>query len=146
MADPVAGLQEMARVTRPGGVVAACVWDSAGGRAPLSPFWGRRTSSTRASYDESALAGAREGHLGELLAAAGLRDIEESATSPEGRLRKLRGLWQPFELGVGPAGGYVAGLDDERRAELRERCRRHLPDAPFTVHAQSWVARGVVGA
>ena len=39
MADPVAGLAEMRRVTRPGGVVAACVWDHAGGRGPLSPFW-----------------------------------------------------------------------------------------------------------
>ena len=39
MSDPVAGLAEMRRVTRAGGVVAACVWDLAGGNAPLSPFW-----------------------------------------------------------------------------------------------------------
>ena len=38
MTDPVAGLTEMARVTRPGGVVAACVWDHASGRGPLSTF------------------------------------------------------------------------------------------------------------
>ena len=39
MSDPVAGLAEMARVTRPGGFVAACVWDQAGGESPLYPFW-----------------------------------------------------------------------------------------------------------
>ena len=38
MADPLAGLREMRRVTRPGGGVAACVWDHAGGRGPLGVF------------------------------------------------------------------------------------------------------------
>src|SRR5205814_1491765 len=39
MAEPVRGIAEMARVTRPGGVVAASVWDMVGGAAPISPFW-----------------------------------------------------------------------------------------------------------
>ena len=41
MTDPLAGISEMARVTRAGGVVAACVWDYAGDRSPLSPLVAR---------------------------------------------------------------------------------------------------------
>src|SRR4029078_880445 len=39
MIDPVGGLNEMRRVTKPGGVVAVCVGDHAGGNGPLSAFW-----------------------------------------------------------------------------------------------------------
>src|SRR5688572_31939500 len=72
MADPVAGLGEMARVTRRGGVVAACVWDHAGDRGPLSPFWQAARQIDPVLDDESNLAGVREGHLAELFDAAGL--------------------------------------------------------------------------
>jgi len=39
MADPVLGLREMVRVTKTDGIVAACVWDHAGGHGPLAAFW-----------------------------------------------------------------------------------------------------------
>ena len=66
MADPVAGLREMARVTRPGGLVAACVWDHAGGGGPLASFWQAVHDLDPQAAGESGLAGAREGHLTEL--------------------------------------------------------------------------------
>jgi ubiquinone/menaquinone biosynthesis C-methylase UbiE len=66
MSDPVAGLAEMARVTRHGGVVAACVWDHAGGRGPLSLFWQAARELDPDVHDESQLPGGREGHLVEL--------------------------------------------------------------------------------
>jgi hypothetical protein len=52
--------------------------------------------------------------------------------------------WEPFTLGVGPAGGYVARLDPDRRAALREHCRASLPEAPFVLEVQAWAARGMV--
>ena len=79
MADPVAGLREMARVTRPGGVVAACVWDHAGERSPLASFWQAARELDPEVQDESSLAGAREGHLGELFSEAGLVSVRDHA-------------------------------------------------------------------
>ena len=75
MSDPVHGLSEMARVTRPGGRVAANVWDHAGGQGPLSVYWRAARDLDPGVRDESGLAGAREGHLVELFEAAGLRDV-----------------------------------------------------------------------
>ena len=142
MDDPVAGLREMARVTRKDGVVAACVWDHVAGGGPLSLFWEAARELDPDVADESQLAGAREGHLGELFQAAGLHEVEESALSVHVEHPSFEDWWEPFTLGVGPAGAYAAGLDAGRRAQLRERCRELLPEAPFVLSARAWAARG----
>ena len=144
MSDPVVGLREMARVTRKGGVVAACVWDHAGGRGPLSLFWQAAHELDPGIEDESQLAGARDGHLVELFEAAGLRDVEQSTLSVDAEHASFEDWWEPYTLGVGPAGGHVKGLDEARRAELRERCRELLPEAPFVLTSRAWAARGLV--
>jgi len=143
MADPVTGLSEMARVTRKDGVVAACVWDHAGGQGPLSVYWNAARELDPDVDDESKLAGAREGHLTELLEVAGLREIQETNLAVSIEHPTFEEWWDPFTLGVGPAGGYVARLDPERQAELRERCREKLAPAPFVLTARAWAARGL---
>jgi SAM-dependent methyltransferase len=142
MADAVLGLGEMARVARPGGAVAACVWDHGGSGGPLSLFWDAARSLDPGVHDESALAGAREGHLAELLAAAGLREVEEAVLESRVEYPSFDEWWEPFTLGVGPAGAHVHGLDPEQRAALRDACRARLPEPPFTVVARAWAARG----
>jgi SAM-dependent methyltransferase len=144
MADPVAGLREMARVTRAGGVVAACVWDHAGDRTPIGAFWAAARGLDPHVTDESGLAGARQGQLVELLRSAGLREVEESLLSFSVELASFEDWWEPFSLGVGPAGAYAAGLEADRLAALRERCRESLPGQPLVVTAQAWAARGRV--
>jgi SAM-dependent methyltransferase len=144
MSDPVAGLAEMRRVTRDGGVVAGCVWDHAGTRGPLSPFWTAARELDPAVHDESGLAGAREGQLGELFAVASLRDVESSTVTARVEYETFEEWWEPFTGGVGPAGAHVASLDVDRRAVLREACRDLLPAAPFEITALAWACRGVV--
>ncbi len=144
MDDPVAGLREMARVTRAGGIVAACVWDFEGARSPLSPFWTAALQLDPGAIDESRLAGARRGHLVELLGAAGLHAVTEHELRVSRQHESFQEWWEPFAGGVGPAGAYVARLDAEARVRLRERCRELLPPAPFTLESVAWAARGVV--
>ena len=143
MAEPVVGLREMARVTREHGVVAACVWDHGGSGGPLSLFWEAARELDPDVEGESRRAGAREGHLAELLRAAGLRDVEEGALSVRVEHRTFEEWWEPFTLGVGTPGGYMAGLDATRLARLRELCREMLPAAPFALNARAWAARGL---
>ncbi len=143
MSDPVAGLAEMRRVTRPDGVVAACVWDHAGGQGPLSQLWDAARELDPEVEDESRLVGSREGDLARLFAFAGLRAIEETALSVSVEHPSFEDWWEPFTLGVGPAGSYVAGLEPEHRAQLREHCRAALPDAPFVLTGRAWTARGL---
>ena len=142
MADPLAGLREMARVTRRGGVVAACVWDHAGGRSPLTVFWQAVRELRPQARDESVLPGAREGHLAELFNEAGLSEISDTALGVQVRYARFEDWWEPYTLGVGPAGAYVRGLDADARNALKWRCQTLLPDAPFTLDAHAWAARG----
>src|SRR6266545_4989202 len=137
-------LAEMARVTRAGGVVSACVWDHAGEQTPLAPFWQAVHEVDPDAEDESGLAGGREGHLAELFAEAGLREVEDTALPVRVEHATFEEWWDPFTFGVGPAGSYVTALDSAQQVELRERCRQRLPRAPFTLSARAWAARGLV--
>jgi hypothetical protein len=51
--------------------------------------------------------------------------------------------WEPFTQGVGPAGAYYAGLGIDGQVALREAARAMAPEAPFTVTAGAWAARGL---
>ncbi|MET0863132.1 MAG: methyltransferase domain-containing protein [Nakamurella sp.] len=144
MKDPVAGLTEMARVTRSGGLIAANVWDHAGGAGPLSTFWHAVAALDPDAADESRLAGARQGHLVELFGKAGLHDVTETVLTVRVEYLDFEQWWNPFTLGVGPAGAYVAKLDEQQRAQLKAQCASLLPPAPFEIAASAWTALGRV--
>jgi SAM-dependent methyltransferase len=142
MSDPVAGLSEMSRVTRAGGVVAACVWDHAGGGGPLSTFWRAVHDLDPRAPGEAGLAGAGEGQLAELANAAGLSGISSGSLTIRLGFASFIEWWEPFILGVGPAGDYVASLPRDRREELQARCSTLLGPPPFEVVAAAWSVRG----
>jgi SAM-dependent methyltransferase len=140
MADPVQGLREMARVAGEDAVVSASVWDHGGGRGPLSPYWDVVREFDPEASGESELPGATEGHLTELFEAAGLRGVDEVALTVHVTHETFEEWWEPYTLGVGPAGAYASSLDNEQREELRALAAAKLR-APFTIEARAWAAR-----
>jgi SAM-dependent methyltransferase len=143
MSDPVAGLREMARVTSAGGVVAACGWDLAGDRSPLTALWAGVHAVMPDARDERGAPGAGEGQLPELFAAASLGDVREAALPVEVVHESFEDWWEPYTFGIGPAGAFVARLDPSARERVREACREQLGDGPFTIAARAWAATGV---
>jgi SAM-dependent methyltransferase len=152
MADPARGLGEMARVTRPGGVVAACMWDLAGdGMTMLSTFWSvaRELSGgdgTERPPGEAGRPGTAEGDLGERLRDAGLQDVAEGALEVRAAYADFADFWEPFTFGVGPAGQYLVACPPERQAAIQAALRDRLPDGPFSLSARAWFGCGTVVA
>jgi SAM-dependent methyltransferase len=143
MKDADGGVREMARVTRPGGSVAACMWDIAGGgMTMLNTFWAAARKLDPNVTGELRRPGVTEGDLGERFRRAGLGDVEEGAVEARVEYTDFDDFWMPFTFAVGPAGQYLASLGDDERAKLREICREGLPDAAFSLTARAWYARG----
>jgi SAM-dependent methyltransferase len=142
MRDPVGGIREMARVTRPGGAVAACVWDHAGGTGPLELFWAAARERDPAAPTEDELPGVREGHLVELFESAGLADVRGDVLTSRLAMETFDAYWEPFSRGVGPAGAYLLTLAEPARGELRSIARRLAGPEPFIIEARAWAAVG----
>ena len=142
MTDASAGLREMVRVTRPEGVVAACVWDFVGGRAPQTRFFAALRRIAPHAEDETERIGGRRGDLGRLLRDAACVEVEEGELSVEVGFEGFEDWWEPYTHGVAPAGRQLAALPRADRDRVRQEARRLVPDAPFTVRATAWAARG----
>lgn len=149
--DSTKALREMTRVTRPGGVVAAAVWDYGEGMQMLRVFWDEAVAldSTIAARNESNMPLSRRGELAALWRAQGLQRVEEQPLVIELSFSSFDDYWRPFLGAQGPAGAYAASLPEPRRAALADRLRGRLlgtrPDGPFTLQARAWAVKGIVG-
>jgi SAM-dependent methyltransferase len=146
VADSPAAVRELRRVTRPGGRVAASVWDLDGGMTMLRTFWDAAVALDPSAPDERELPQVREGELAALWRSGGLSDVEDGVLRVEAAYDGFDDFWQGFLGGVGPAGAYLVSLDEERRARLSDDVRRRLgdPTGPFTLPAAAWYAVGRV--
>jgi SAM-dependent methyltransferase len=146
--EPARAVDEMRRAVRPGGTVAAYVWDYAEGMALIRLFWDAAAAldPAAADLDEGRrFPLCRPDPLAALFTAAGLHGVEVRAIEIATDFRDFDDYWSPFLLGQGPAPTYAASLDEARRAALRDRLRARLPvAADGTIHltARAWAVRG----
>jgi SAM-dependent methyltransferase len=146
--DPAQALREMIRVTRPGGVVSAAVWDYGDGMEMLRVFWDEAVAldPTIAPRDERNMPLCRRGDLAAVWRANGLEQIEEQAIVIELAFDSFDDYWAPFLGGQGPAGAYAASLSETARAALASRLRRRLvgqrQNGTFTLRARAWTVKG----
>lgn len=148
--EPRRAVAEMMRVTKPGGIVSSAVWDYAEGMEMLRVFWDEATAfePAVAERDEKKMPLCKPGELAALFRDAKLEAVSETALVIQLRFSSFDDYWEPFALGQGPAGAYVAALSPERQRALRERLRARLlgngADRPLEMRARAWAAKGTV--
>lgn len=143
MRDADAGVREMARVSKPGGTVGACMWDiAAGGMTMLRIFWHAMHAVKPGVESEQGRSGTWDGDIAERLERAGLHGVRGGALMAHAEYTGFDDFWEPFTFGVGPAGEALAALDDDERAAVRDRVRADVPGGPFALDARAWYAVG----
>ena len=148
MSDAEAGVREMARVAKPGGTVAACVWDYADEMTSIRTFWeaAREVEPERgAAADESAtMSTAPRTSSPSCGARPGSKDVRTGALTARAAYKDFEELWEPLPTGIAPAGAFTASLDADGQAALHDAYKRLLGvgDGPFELTARAWAVAG----
>ncbi|HVL94471.1 MAG TPA: methyltransferase domain-containing protein [Solirubrobacteraceae bacterium] len=149
--DAERGVREMARVARPDGVVAACVWDFAEGMVALRSFWDAAAAvdaEGAAAFDQAKThAYATPEQLTGLWEAAGLRDVRTGALAARSTYSGFDDLWEPMLLTDGAPGRFLATVGVQQREAVRDQLFDILgrPAGPFELQARAWSVEGRAG-
>jgi SAM-dependent methyltransferase len=147
--DPGRAVAAMRERLRPGGLVAAYVWDYAEGMEFLRCFWEEAVASdprAAALSEGGRFPLCRAPALASLFRAAGLAQVKTGPLEIPTDFAGFDDFWMPFLHGTGPAPSYVVSLDPMSRELLRERLRRRLHpgrDGRIQLRARAWAVRGV---
>ncbi|CAN5592208.1 class I SAM-dependent methyltransferase [soil metagenome] len=147
---PAKAVREMARVAKPGGTVAAYVWDYADKIELMRYFWDAVVElfPEAADLDEGLrFPICNPQGLTDLWESVGMRDIETRAIDVPSVFRDFDDYWSPFLGGQGPAPGFAASLSESDRSALRETIRSRLPiraDGSIHLIARAWAVRGTI--
>ena len=149
--EPGRALAEMSRVTRPGGLVAACVWDYKDGMRLLRVYWDAAVAlrpQAREQDEAIRMRNCTPAELETLWTNVRFEDFLVGELQVETAYQDFEDCWTPFLAGVGPSGAYCASLDEPDREALRSECFSRLgsPRGGFTLTARAWFVSGRVPA
>jgi SAM-dependent methyltransferase len=146
--DVQQAVEEMARVSRSGGLVAAYVWDYADKMQMIRHFWDAALALDPAAshLDEGRRSQiCKPDPLFNLFCNAGLSEVSTREIDVPTNFRDFDDYWLPFLGGQGPAPAYVVSLAENHRAELKESLRSTLPtadDGSIQLIARAWAVKG----
>jgi SAM-dependent methyltransferase len=148
MTDAERGVGEMKRVVKPGGQVAACVWDYRDEMTMIRTFWDAAhevAPEDAERADEGATMGyATQEELTGLWRTVGLDVVRGGELWVTVPYDDFDDLWAPLPSGIGPAGAFCASLEPDQQKMLRAAWARRLgnPEGPFELTARAWYAVG----
>lgn len=149
VADPAAMLREMIRVTKPGGKVAAYVWDYAGRMEMMRHFWDAAIAVTPhdAKLDQAErFPICQPEPLQALFQASGLTAVAVQSIDIPTVFTDFDDYWTPFLGQQGAAPTYLASVDEETRQQIRRLLHARLApqgDGTIALTARAWAAQGV---
>lgn len=145
-------IAEMARIVRPGGVVAAAVWDHYGGMPAMrmmvdtAAMLSEGGRQMRARYCFQPMM--QPGEMKRAFVEQGLANVTETELMVRMDYQSFDDFWAPIAAGEGPLGQYVAALEADERARVGEAVRDAYqagrPDGPRSFASVAWACRGTV--